>query len=136
MINLISRSLFQSAALALLLAAGCSNNPSVESFTPPKDAARDALTAALDAWQSGQAKPGEIEDVTPTVQMNDPRWAKGAKLKSYEIVEELPGDSPRKFSVKLTLEGEAAPAEITYVVVGKQPLWVMPQEEYDRGAGM
>src|SRR5262245_37463206 len=93
----ISRYLLRSTALALLLAAGCSNNPSVESFTPPKNTARDALTAALDAWQKGQAQPGAIENATPKVQMNDPQWAKGAKLKSYEIVEELPGDSPRKF---------------------------------------
>jgi len=132
----ISGFAFRTFALLILLAAGCGEKTTVESFTPPKDTARDALTAALHAWKSGQAQPGIIENATPKVQMTDPQWADGAKLKDYEIVEALPGDSPRKFSVKLTLEGEAAPAEKTYVVVGKEPLWVMPEDEYNRSGGM
>jgi hypothetical protein len=119
-----------------LLALGCSGQSSVESFHPKGDVAKDALEAALTAWQNGQLKPGLIEDRDPSVQVQDEAWNAGSKLKSFEIVEALPGDSPRKFTVKLTIEGEAAPAEITYVVVGKNPLHVMREKEYNRDNAM
>ena len=120
----------------LSLLAGCSGQTSVESFHPQGDAAIEALTEALTAWQNGQAEPGVIEGAEPAVQASDSTWKSGAKLKSFEIVEELKGDNPRKFLVKLTLEGAAAPKEVTYVVVGKSPLWVMSEDEYNRDAGM
>ena len=134
--NSLPRFLVHSVALLALCTAGCGEKSTVESFTPSKDIAREALTTALDAWQKGQAKPGEVEDAEINVQVADPQWAQGAKLKSYEIVESQPGDSPRKFTVKLTLEGEATPSQRTYVVVGKDPLWVMPEDEYNRSSGM
>ena len=94
------------------------------------------MTTALTAWQNGQAEPGPIEGATPAVEASDSTWKSGAKLKSFEIAEGLAGDSPRKFLVKLTLEGAAAPKEVTYVVVGKDPLQVMSDDEYNRDAGM
>ena|SRR5579872_3033190 len=132
----LPKSIVRAVALAVLLAAGCGNKDTVESFKPPTDTAREALTAALDAWQGGQAEPGEIEDSELSVQMTDPEWAKGAKLKSYEIVEELPNESPPKFAVKLTLDGAPEPAKVTYVVVGKATLWVMTEAEFNRSSGM
>lgn len=120
----------------LCLLPGCGSGSSVESFHPSANVSRDALTAALTAWQSGQAKPGPIENAKPPVQVADSAWAAGWKLKSFEIVEELPSDGPAMFSVKLTLEGAPAPKEVTYVVVGKDPLWVWTKDEYERSAGM
>jgi hypothetical protein len=122
-------------ALSLII-AGCSGQSSVESFHPKGDVAQEALEAALTAWQNGQPRPGLIEDVDPPVQVQDDAWNAGSKLKSFEIVEALPGDSPRKFKVKLTIEGEAAPVDITYVVVGKNPLHVMREKEYNRDNAM
>jgi hypothetical protein len=129
---------FQGTALLALslVTVGCSGQSSVESFHPKGDVAQEALEAALTAWQNGQAKPGLIEDYDPPVQVQDDAWNAGSKLKSFEIVEALPGDSPRKFTVKLTIEGEAAPTEITYVVVGKNPLHVMREKEYNRDNAM
>jgi hypothetical protein len=66
----------------------------------------------------------------------DPAWASGAKLAKFEIVQDFPGESPRKFSVKLTLDGAAAPQDATYYVVGKNPLQVMNKSEYERTGGM
>lgn len=119
-----------------LFAFGCSGESSVQSFHPKTDVAQEALETALTAWQNGQAKPGLIEDSDPAVQVQDDAWNAGSKLKSFEIVEALPGDSPRKFAVKLNLEGEPTPAEITYVVVGKNPLHVMREKEYNRDNAM
>lgn len=128
------RSVLLLAMLSLL--AGCGSGSSVESFHPPADLSREALTAALTAWQEGQAKPDPIETMDPPVQVVDSTWAAGWKLKSFEILEELPSDGPKMFSVKLTLEGAPAPKDVTYVVVGKDPLWVWTKEEYDRSGGM
>jgi hypothetical protein len=115
--------------------AGCSGQSTVESFHPAQDRAREALETALTAWQNGQEKPGRIETAEPAVQVTDAAWDAGSKLKSFEI-SDLPGDSPRKFSVKLSLEGAATPQEITYVVVGKDPLWVMREDQYNRNSEM
>jgi hypothetical protein len=135
---LSKHTLCRGAVLCVLLAlhAGCSSQTSVQSFTPHKDMAEEALTEALTAWQNGQAEPGMIEGTDPAVQVNDSKWKSGARLKSFEITQSLPGDSPRMFAVKLTLEGAAAPEDVTYVVVGKDPLWVWTKDEYERSAGM
>jgi len=122
------------AALALLL-AGCGRS-TVESFHPKADAALEALTTALTAWQNGESKEDLSENTDPTVNVAEPKWETGSKLKSFEIVEALPGDIPRKFSVKITLEGATGSENVTYVVVGKDPLWVMNEQEYERKSDM
>lgn len=122
----------------LSLLAGCSGGQtSVESFHPKGDTAREALTIALTAWQSGQAEPGDIKDAKPPVQASDSTWKGGAKLKSFEIAEASPeGSGPRKFKVKLMLDGAAEPKDVNYFVVGKETLQVFSEDEYNRDAGM
>ena len=115
---------FALLASALLL-AGCSGGSSPESFHPKGDAAREALSAALTAWQNGETKDELRESTDPAVEVAEPAWVDGTKLKSFEIVEDLTDDMPRKFSVNITLEGAAAPENVTYVVVGKDLLWVL-----------
>jgi len=113
-----------------LVLAGCNKPATVESFTPAGDVAKDALTAGLTAWQNGQPKPGFIENTKPAVRVIDRAWEAGTKLKSFEIGPAAEGDSPRKFPVKLHFEGAAAPEEITFYVVGKDPLLVMREQDY------
>ena len=115
---------------AIVLLPGCNRPATVESFTPPGDVAKDALTAGLTAWQNGQPKPGLIENTKPAVRVIDRAWEAGSKLKRFEIGPAAGGDSPRKFPVKLHFEGAAAPEEITFYVVGKDPLWVMREQDY------
>jgi len=119
----------------LALAAGCGGHATVESFHPQEDLARGALDTALTAWQNGLEKPGLIDSEEPAVQLVDPAWAAGSKLTSYEVVAELPGKAPPAFTVKLTLDGAAA-EETTFYVVGKDPLQVMRESEYNRSGGM
>lgn len=134
MSNWIQNSLCRLLTLLALFSIlpGCGTGSSVDRFHPREDAALGALTTALTAWQNGQAMSDAIESSEPAVQMADPTWQAGSKLKSFEIVEALPGDIPRKFSVKITLEGSAVPENVTYVVVGKDPLWVMREQEYEK----
>ncbi|MGE5193780.1 MAG: hypothetical protein ACM3U2_14890 [Deltaproteobacteria bacterium] len=116
--------------------AGCGEKVTVETFHPEEDLAREALDTALTAWQNGLEKPGVIDTEEPAVQLVDPAWAAGTKLTSYEVVAELPGSTPPSFTVKLSLEGAAAPEETTFFVVGKDPLQVMRDSEFNRSAGM
>jgi hypothetical protein len=132
--NVMSNQVSRLACAAMVVvASGCSRGPSVESYHPEQDTALEALTSALTAWQNGQTPDELKENTDPEVQIAEPVWDAGSKLKNFEIVEALPGDTPRKFSVKLTLEGASAPEDVTYVVVGKDPLWVMREKEYERG---
>ncbi|MBI3865553.1 MAG: hypothetical protein HY290_27080 [Planctomycetia bacterium] len=130
------------ALILCLLAAGsllggCGGGTStVESFHPEDVSAKDALHKALTAWQNGQEKPGTVPGSKPEIRVADGRWLNGAKLKSFEIGEPLDKDGAVQFPVKLTLEGASAPEEETYVVVGKDPLWVWTKAEYDRSGGM
>jgi hypothetical protein len=122
------------ALFALL--SGCGGKATVESFHPKEDLARGALNTALTAWKNGLEKPGVVDSEDPAVQLVDPAWAAGSKLTSYEVVAELPGKAPPAFTVKLTLEGAATPEETTYFVVGKDPLQVMRESEFNRAGGM
>jgi hypothetical protein len=125
------------AALALwALVSGCGGKATVESFHPRVDLAREALDTALTAWQNGLEKPGLIDTDEPAVQLVDPAWAAGTKLTGYEVIAELPGSTPPSFTVKLSLEGTATPEETTYFIVGKDPLQVMRDSEYNRAGGM
>lgn len=119
--------------LCASLLAGC-GAATVESFTPQKDTAEVALLTALEAWLAGE-KESALEDTDIAVTLADPVVEQGAKLASYELIKPLEGDNPRQFLVKVTLEG-GAPQEVVYVVVGKDPLYVMPKSEYDRTSEM
>ena len=126
---------------ALLLAAsvlwaGCGNRNTVESFIPEELTSREAVEKALTAWKSGQSDPGTLAGGKPQIRVADERWLKGDKLLSFEIGEPLDEDGPAQFPVKLTLEGAAEPLAETYVVVGKDPLWVWTKSEYERSGGM
>jgi hypothetical protein len=122
--------------LLALAAAGCGNGGQ-GSFAPSEDAARKALDASLAAWQGGMPKPGPIDGATPPVQAVDSRWAKGELLQSYEILQEEPQTGvPRVFSVKLTMKAPAASKTVKYFVVGKEPLWVYREDDYQLPAGM
>ena len=120
------------ACLAVWL-AGCGGN-SVESYVPQSDSAKEAVQLALDAWKGGQsADPVGKSPSGATVRAIDMDWAAGWRLLSYEIAQELPQSvepGPRRFTVKLTLEGAAQPVEATYLVVGIDPLQVFRDKDY------
>jgi hypothetical protein len=119
-----------------MLVAGCGSNTE-KSFHLPATTSRDALTGALDTWKAGREKPGLLDEFEPGLQVADPSWTDGKKLQSYEIIgeEQIP-DGPQKFTVKLTLTDVAEPQTVTYVVLGKDPIWIMREEEYSRPSGM
>lgn len=104
-----------------------------EKFIPSVQSARDALETALQAWKEGQPYK-EIDSFEPKIQPVESRWQQGKKLIDFEIVEELEKESSKQFRVKLTLEGDKAPEETTYVVLGKDPLYVYWLTDYEQSS--
>ena len=119
------------ACLSLGLLAGCGKT--AESYVPASDDAQASVERALDAWKSGAAA-GRIEPAASgqvPLQAVDSDWIAGKRLTSFEIVAELPREQgPRRFTVRLTLEGAGAPLEATYYVVGQDPLWIFRDRDY------
>lgn len=126
------------AILALLVVVtaclGC-RQAEVKDYIPADEAAKQALTRALDAWKAGKT-PDQIGASQPAINVQDQRWASGKKLAAYEILSAAAGeDDHRRYSVRLTIEG-AGPEEATFVIFGKDPLWVVSSENYARMSGM
>ena len=124
-------------SLVMVFSIGCgSGGTSVSSYRPTGQSAKDALTAALEAWKSGREKPGLIDSTKPTIQIQDQVWNAGRKLKEFQIGEEkASSDGPTRFQVKLTLDGNPANDEAEYVVFGKDPLWVCRDKDYQKMTG-
>ena len=131
----LSRSLAPADLLAMCaLFAGCSSG-SHDGYIPKPQSAREALDTALSAWKNGDAY-ATIDSVTPAVQTFDSRWQAGRKLQEFEIIDELEEEGPKQFLVRMTVEGEKEPAEVKYFVVGKDPLLVFREAEYEQTKSM
>jgi hypothetical protein len=112
-----------------LAAAGCGGDGRAR-FTPAEPAARQALEAALTAWQDGKPA-GPVEGTSPVVHLVDARRRPGQRLQSFVVLGPVPGDAPRVFSVRLTLDNPREDQKVRFVVLGLDPLWVMRHEDYD-----
>jgi hypothetical protein len=124
--------------LVLLLPCwtGCGTTGDIKDYIPSDELARRALTTALDAWKSGKT-PDQIGASKPAINVQDTQWSAGKKLTAYEFVGPATGeDQNRRYTVRLTVEGTSTPQETTYVVSGKDPLWVFSAESYQRLSGM
>ncbi|HKB04148.1 MAG TPA: hypothetical protein VKD90_18135, partial [Gemmataceae bacterium] len=119
------------AAGLVFLAAGCSASDDPARFYPPEDRARQALEAALAAWQQG-AQPGTVPgSANPRVEFVDSHNGPGRRLKAYTVLGLAPGDGPRVFTVQLSLDSPTADLRVRYYVIGIDPVWVIRQEDYD-----
>lgn len=112
---------------------GCGGDKGLGRYAPPPQTARQALETALTTWKSG----GKYETITtskPTITVYDSRWRDGAKLTAFEILEAVTGGEHPQFKVRITLEGES-PEELTYRVVGIDPLNVFRDADYQQATG-
>jgi hypothetical protein len=117
--------------LAVLPAAGCRDEaPGFASFVPEPAAARAAVVAALDAWKRGEP-PDSVVGKDPTVNVVDKQRPPGRPLTRYEILGEVSAENARGFAVRLGFEGGEESPVVRYLVVGRGPVWVFRQEDYD-----
>jgi len=119
------------AAGLLFVAVGCADRSDPGRFYPPEDRARQALEAALTAWRQG-APTGPVPGATnPAVQLADSHRSPTQRLAGFTILGMAPGEGPRVFTVKLTLENPAAEQKVRFVVIGIDPVWVFRHEDYE-----
>ncbi|MEK6258300.1 MAG: hypothetical protein AABP62_06730 [Planctomycetota bacterium] len=116
-----------------ILAIGCGETD--RKYIPSESTARGALEAALNAWKSGAAH-GTVKGFQVPIDTFDARWQAGKKLDEFEVLREEPSDGPKTFVVKMKLADEPNHSEITYLVVGKDPLLVFRREDYNKASGM
>jgi hypothetical protein len=134
--TLSNRALNLSCMLVCVLAVGCSSTTS-EDYVPDENAGKRALEIALTAWQKGQPMERIESPDTPAVQPQETEWKNGRKLASFSIGEERPStDGPKQFAVRLTFQNDSKPVDAVYFVVGKDPLWVFRDRDYQRATGM
>ena len=81
--------------------------------------ARETLTTALESWKSGE--PAELmQDQTPSIVVQDFDWLGGAKLLSFEILDETKEVNANLVAkVKLNLQdkrGAKSEKTVTYLV--------------------
>ena len=133
-LNVLGRTLM--CGVLALVATGCSGGGGgAAKYTPSTDTARQALEAALAAWKRAEP-PGKIAGTSTAVEVADSKRQAGQTLASYEIVGEVPGDGPKRFSVRLKLENPSQEKQTEYVVVGRGPIWVFGQDDYAQDKGM
>lgn len=111
------------------LVAGCSQS-STARYTPSPTVAKEALTAALEAWRQGQDSR-QIKSYSVPIQVADSLRRPEQKLKAFEILGEVSEEGGRIFQVKLQMEQPNAEEKVQFVVVGIDPLWVIRRHDYD-----
>ena len=133
--NLIRLALVCGSALLLPAAGGCGGNGSASA--PSDEVARTALDAALKTWRDG-GKPGAVAGTDPPVQVLDTPWAQGDRLASYEILGEEEGGAAveKQFNVRLVLAKPERTQEVKYHVIGRGPVMVFRDEDYQRNINM
>jgi hypothetical protein len=110
--------------------AGCGKNRDLGRYVPEEARARQALEAALTAWQQGEP-PGRVKSAPWPIEVVDSHRRPGQRLQRFEILGEVPGNARRCFAVKLALEKPREEKQVRFVVVGLEPLWVFRHEDYE-----
>jgi hypothetical protein len=120
--------------LAWVLLLGCGvgcarTQKSYDQYIPSPLTARAALEAALSSWQGGKP-PGTIETDSAVIHLVDSCRRLGQRLQSFEVLGEVPGDSPRCFGVRLLLANPVEEQRARFIVVGPGPIWVVRHEDF------
>ncbi len=93
----------------MLTLAGCGGSPM--NAAGSEDEAIEVLTAALDAWKSGQ-KPDELRQDSSPMYVKDVDWTDGRSLKAFQapdVAKENGGEW--RVTAMLTLAGAGKPDE-------------------------
>ena len=118
----------------LFLNVGCGGSGEAK-YLPSEDVAKEALNAALKAWQGGQAH-GTVKTFAVPVDTFDARWQAGKALEKFEVVRTEALENHKAFIVKMKLTDEEVEQEVTYIVIGNDPLMVFRKEDYDKASGV
>lgn len=124
---------FGGVALALVPGCGSANS----AYSSSAASARQGLENALATWQKG-GKADQLATATPQVHVVDSQWQGGQVLEGYEILEEKPGqaETERRYAVLLKLKKPAGEKRVEYIIVGREPLWIFRDDDYEKAGTM
>jgi hypothetical protein len=108
-------------------APGCGQRNTTARYVPAPQQAEAAIKLAFDAWKQGAAA-GPVAGSMPAVHVTDSYRRPDERLVAYEILGEVPGDTPRCYAVSLQFDS-AREEKARFVVVGVDPLWVFRLED-------
>jgi hypothetical protein len=128
-IGLVAAAFVAAGTLAVFGFVRASQRTGYERFIPSVTAAQETLETALNSWKT--ETPGSLLDLSPVVQFYDTERRTKRPLRDFEVLGEAPGDAPRCFAARLTLDNPPEEKRVRYVVVGNDPLWVMSYEDYE-----
>jgi hypothetical protein len=112
----------------LLFLPGCGQSGA---HVPSEKDARQALEASLTAWREGRPSTS-LAASTPAVHPADYRWQAGEALEGFEILKEEPGETEKRFLVKVKMKKASSAKESRYMVLGSGPFWVYHEDDYTR----
>lgn len=104
-------------------------------YLPSEASAKEALNAALQAWQNGQAH-GPVTSWKVPIDTYDARWQAGEKLEKFEVIRSEQLDQHKAFIVKMKLASDPEEQEDTFLVIGNNPLMVFRKQDYDKASGV
>lgn len=119
--------------IVLAMCAGCAktDDPSLPLPVPALEPSRNALKVALDAWKSGRRIAGPPIGANPAVGVVDTLQAE-RPLRDYKILGAMGTlAEAQPFAVELHLDNPPEQVTTRYMVLGKDPLWVFRQEDYE-----
>jgi hypothetical protein len=124
----ISRDLL--ALLVTVYLYGCGPSNSAARYVPSESVARQALEAALTAWQKGSGTSLSLDNNT-TIEVIDRERRAGQTLTEFKILGEVSVEGGRWFEVEMRLDHPAQIEQVRYCVIGINPLWVFRQSDYE-----
>ena len=121
------------SATLMFSVSGCGSGD--EKYRPSEARAKEALNAALKAWQDGQAH-GTVSTYSVPIDPYDARWQAGETLEKFEVVRNEKVNDHNAFIVRMKLTDEKEEQEVTYIVIGNDPLMVFRKQDYDKVSGV
>jgi hypothetical protein len=121
-------------AIFIVCLAGCRDaaEKPVELGVPGYAASKAALIASLNAWKANHRESGVIVGSNPAIGIVDATRTERSLL-DYEVLGPLMVvQKARSFSVRLTLDTPPETVSARYLVMGRDPLWVFRQEDFER----
>ncbi len=116
-----------------IAAIGCGDTEA--KYIPSEETAREALNVSLTAWRDGQPHR-TITSWSIPIDVYDARWQAGTKLETFEVVREEILEDRKAFIVKMKVAGGKEEPEVTYLVIGNNPLMVFRKQDYDKASGV
>ncbi len=129
--SVIAACLFSALMFSL---TGCGGSGEAK-YIPSEASAKEALNAALQAWQDGQAH-GPVTSYKVPIDTYDARWQAGETLERFEVIRNEQLDQHKAFIVRMKLANDPAEQEDTFLVIGNNPLMVFRKQDYDKASGV